>query len=164
MTSDKNSNIKQKGRPMKYDPTIHVPWGASLARLGATTAEIAEAFGVSERTMYRWSKSHPELCHALKKNKSMADSEIAESLYAKATGRAKRVTERVRETTDANGNRNKVKERVEETMPPDTTALIFWLKNRQPQLWRDKPAHDDTDTAVLAAAKELVKSVESVIE
>ena len=49
-------------------------------------------------------------------------------------------------------------------MPPDTTAMIWWLKNRQPELWRDKPAHDDSDTAVLKAAKELVSSVQSAIE
>lgn len=27
---------------------------------------------------------------------------------------------------------------------PDTTAQIFWLKNRKPDKWRDKPDYEDT--------------------
>lgn len=163
MKNDKKT--KQKvGAPTRYDAAVHVPWAASLAKLGCTDAEIAEAFGISVRTLYRWNKAHTEFCHALKRNKSMADSDIAESLYMRATGRAVRKTKKKRITKDANGNKNEVIEQVEETLPPDTTALIFWLKNRQPKMWRDKPAHDDTDTAVLAAAKELVQGVESAIK
>jgi transposase-like protein len=164
MKNDTKTENKKRGAPAKYDANVHVAWGASLAKLGATGAEIAEAFGISERTLYRWCNAHVEFCQALKKNKSIADSEIAESLYMKATGRATRKTQRKRITKDANGSKYEVIEKVEETLPPDTTALIFWLKNRQPQMWRDKPVHDDTDTAVLKAAKELVKNVESAIE
>ena len=71
---------------------------------------------------------------------------------------------KVREVIGADGGKVRLTEIIEETMPPDTTAMIWWLKNRQPELWRDKPAQDDTDTAVLKAAKELVSSVQSAIE
>jgi hypothetical protein len=43
-----------------------------------------------------------------------------------------------------------------ERYPPDTTAAIFWLKNRRPDLWRDR--HETVHSAgegvaaVLAAA------------
>lgn len=31
--------------------------------------------------------------------------------------------------------------------PPDTTAAIFWLKNRQPKKWRDKQEIDQNVNA-----------------
>ncbi|WP_302798603.1 hypothetical protein [Senegalimassilia anaerobia] len=86
------------------------------------------------------------------------------SLYAKACGKAKRTTVRKREVLDPNKGKVTLVEKVEETLAPDTTAMIYWLKNRQPELWRDRPRHDDADTTVLAAAKELVAGVQSAIE
>lgn len=158
------TDAKHRGKPTGYDATSHVPWGASLARRGCTSGEIAEAFGITERTLYRWQKAHPELCHALKESRSKADEAVVESLYAKACGKAKRVTKKKRDVLDSDGRKVTLTEVIEETLPPDTTAMIYWLKNRQPELWRDRPKQDDTDTAVLKAAKELVSSVQSAIE
>lgn len=86
------------------------------------------------------------------------------SLYERACGNAKRVTKKRRDVLDSEGRKVTLTEVTEETLPPDTTAIIYWLKNRQPELWRDRPKQDDTDTAVLKAAKELVSSVQSAIE
>ena len=158
------TDAKHRGKPTGYDAKSHVPWGASLARRGCTAGEIAEAFGITERTLYRWQKAHPELCHALKASRSQADEVVVASLYEKACGKATRRVKKVREVIGADGGKVRLTEIIEETMPPDTTAMIWWLKNRQPELWRDKPAQDDTDTAVLKAAKELVSSVQSAIE
>lgn len=155
---------KHRGQPTRYSADVHVPWGASLARRGCSDAEIAEAFGVSVRTVYNWKGAHEEFLQAINESKSKADEAVAASLYDKACGKAKRVTKRTREVLDPDKGKVTLKEVVEEVMPPDTTAMIFWLKNRQPQLWRDRPKQDDTDTAVLKAAKELVSSVESAIE
>ena len=141
-----------------------MPWGASLARRGCSDEEIAEAFGVSVRTVYNWKKAHPEFLQALNECKGKADEAVVESLYARACGLTKRTTKKVREVIDTDGNKVKLTELIEETLPPDTTAMIYWLKNRQPELWRDRPKQDDTDTAVLKAAKELVSSVQSAIE
>lgn len=152
------------GRPTKYDASVHVPWGRSLAKRGCTDEEMAEAFGVGVRTLYAWKGAHPEFQQALKETKSKADEGVAESLYDRACGRCKRVTKKRREVLDSGGRKVTLTEVVEESMPPDTTAMIYWLKNRQPELWRDRPAHDDTDTAVLKAARELVSSVQSAIE
>ena len=127
------------GRPARYDPSVHVPWGRSLARRGCTVAEIAEAFGVSDRTVYRWSDAHPEFRQTLKESRGKADEAVVESLYAKACGKARRVTKKIREVFDADGRKVKLTEVIEETLPPDTTAMIYWLKNRQPELWRDRP-------------------------
>ncbi len=154
---------KHRGQPTRYDAKVHVPWGASLARRGCSDEEIAESFGIAVRTLYNWKRAHPEFLQAVNECKSRADEAVVGSLYAKACGESKRVTVRRREVLGADGGKVTLVERVEETLPPDTSAMIWWLKNRQPELWRDRPRADDTDTAVLAAAKELVSSVESAI-
>lgn len=141
-----------------------MPWGASLARRGCSDEEIAEAFGVSTRTIYNWKKAHPEFLQALNECKGKADEAIVDSLYARALGKAKRTTKKKRDVLDSDGRKVTLTEVIEETLPPDTTAMIYWLKNRQPDLWRDRPKQDDTDTAVLKAAKDLVSSVQSAIE
>lgn len=133
------SSEKKRGQPTRYDAAAHIPWATSLSKRGCTVAEIAEAFGVSERTVYRWSASHPEFCQALKESRSKADEAVVESLYSRACGNVKRVTKRKREVLNANGEAVTLTEVVEETLPPDTTAMIYWLKNRQPELWRDRP-------------------------
>ena len=154
---------KHRGQPTRYDAKAHVPWGASLARRGCSDEEIAEAFGVSVRTVYNWKKAHPEFLQALNECKGKADEAVVDSLYAKACGKAKRVTKKKRDVLDSDGRKVTLTEVIEETLPPDTTAMIYWLKNRQPELWRDRPKQDDTDTAVLKAAKELVSAVPSAI-
>lgn len=152
------------GRKTKYDAQLHVPWARSLALSGRTSDEIAQEIGVARSTLYGWMGAHPEFSDAIKYGKARADAEVVLSLYDKACGRAKRVTKRKREVLDPDKGKVTLTEVTEETLPPDTTAMIWWLKNRQPELWRDKPAHDDSDTAVLKAAKELVSSVQSAIE
>lgn len=155
---------KKRGAPSRYNEKLHVKWACSLARRGCSNVEIAEAFEISPRTFQYWCKKHPELLQALKASKSQADAEIADSLYLKAIGKAKRTTVHKRTRQDKDGKViETIVEKSEETPLPDTTAMIFWLKNRQPELWRDRPKQDDTDTAVLKAAKELVSGVKSAI-
>lgn len=128
------------GQPTKYDAKAHVPWAASLARRGCTDEEMAEAFGVSVRTLYRWKKAHPEFCQALNDSKSRADEAVVSSLYARATGQCVRRTVKKRQTLDPDGRKVSLIEETEDHLPPDTTAMIYWLKNRQPAMWRDKPS------------------------
>lgn len=154
---------RHRGQPSKYNAEVHPKWAASLARRGCTVAEIAEAFGVGVRTVYGWKGAHPEFSHALNESRSEADEKVVTSLYRKACGVTVR-EKRVIKTKDSTGKDVMREEIVTKELPPDTTAIIYWLKNRQPELWRDKPKNDDTDTAVLKAAKELVSSVQSAIE
>ncbi len=156
--------MAKTGRKTKYDERYHVPWAHSLAMMGKTSDEIAAELGVARSTLYGWMGAHPEFSDAIKHGKEVADARVVESLYSKATGTAVRITKRKRDVLDPNKEKVTLTEVSEEQLPPDTTAMIFWLKNRQPDMWRDKPLQDDTDTAVLKAAKELVSSVQSAIE
>jgi len=102
---------------------------------GFTRPKLAKLFSVSPVTINNWCKAHPELLTAIKKGKDEWDSEIVEkNLLKRAVGfRYKEKENR----PDNNGKMQTVKETTK-LIIPDTTAQIFWLKNRQPERWRDR--------------------------
>ncbi len=112
----------------------YVDQARKLALLGATDAQLGDFFGVDERTINRWKQRHPEFCQSLKEGKADADARVAESLYRRALGYTA-PAEDIRVIDDT-----LVRTDTEKHYPPDTTACIFWLKNRQPAMWRDKVA------------------------
>lgn len=119
------------GRPSKYKPE-YTQVAAELAIQGKTEKEIATALEVSVPTFRKWKSENPELLAALKFNKDKADEHVERSLYQRAMGYS--TTE-----TDIRVIDGKiVKTEVIKQYPPDTTAMIFWLKNRKPKEWRDK--------------------------
>lgn len=129
---------KGGGRASSFKPE-YVEWAEKLAKLGATDAEIADAFDVSEQTVNNWKKAHVEFSLALKKGKTFADAEVASKLFHRATGYEHQDTDiRVIDGQI-------VQTQIIKHYPPDTTAAIFWLKNRQPARWRDKPVESDPD-------------------
>lgn len=111
---------------------------ALWARDGHTDKQIFEALGVGHNSFYLAKKAHPELAEALRVNKQIADLTVENSLYMRALGReTEEVTKEVR--TDARGKvTTKHIRTVTKYIPPSDTAIIFWLKNRQPDKWRDK--------------------------
>lgn len=119
------------GRKTGYKPEF-VDQARKLCELGATDKEIADFFEVSDRTIYRWQVQFPEFCQALKAGKEAADERVARSLYHRATGYSFQ-SEKVFQYQG-----QIVRAETTEHVPPDTTAMIFWLKNRRPEEWRDK--------------------------
>lgn len=111
----------------------YVQLAENYALLGATDEELADFFNVNVATLNRWKKQFPEFCESLKKGKAVADANVASKLYNRAIGYDCKATKIVT-------YEGKVTDQVEyvEHYPPDTTAAIFWLKNRQPGKWRDK--------------------------
>src|SRR5690242_5129344 len=103
-----------------------------LAALGATEVEMADFFGVSHKTFTRWKVSRPDFCRALKKAKHVADARVERRLYERAVG----YSVEIEKIVCWRGKVIRVK--TIELYPPDVTACIFWLKNRQPARWRDK--------------------------
>lgn len=116
------------GRPTKYKPEYNEQ-AYKLCLLGHTDEELAAFFEVDVATIYRWYNEYPEFCEAKKRGKEFADVDVVHSLYRRATGMT--VKKQVVKGEGA------IVE-VEDEIPPDTTAMIFWLKNRQPKKWRDK--------------------------
>lgn len=114
-------------------------WAWSLAAMGATNEEIALAMGVSERTIMRWAKEHESFGKALGEGKGVSDAKVIRSLYERATGYEYEEEKKIIEY-DKDGNVKPVKiEKTKKHVPPDVTAQIFWLKNRQRDRWQDRP-------------------------
>lgn len=103
------------------------------ARDGLTDEQIAHNMGINVSTLYSWKKSYKEISEALKKGKEVVDILVENALLKRAIGY--KYTERKVIHSDKDGDRIEV---TEKEVPPDTTAQIFWLKNRKPEEWRDK--------------------------
>lgn len=119
------------GRPTSYKKE-YANQAFKLCLLGATDKEMADIFGVSEQTFNAWKKAHPEFLESLKKGKEEADANVANRLYQRALGY---------EHKEDQIFQYQGKPVIVPTIkhyPPDPTAAIFWLKNRQRRKWSDK--------------------------
>lgn len=133
---------KDIGRPSKYKEE-YANQAYKLCLLGHTDAELAIYFEVDEKTINNWKHDFPDFLQSIKKGKEIADGEVTESLYKRAMGYE-------HHDTDIRVCDNQI---VETAMikhyPPDTTAAIFWLKNRQPKKWRDKQEIESTNETTI---------------
>lgn len=130
----------------KYNTLYHDDWAWSLAAMGATNDEIADAIGVSVRTIIRWAKEHESFGKALAEGKGVSDAKVIRSLYQRATGYEYEEEKRIVEY-DKDGNIKPVKvEKIKKHVPPNVAAQCFWLKNRQRSKWADRSEFIDTDT------------------
>lgn len=119
------------GRPTKYKEE-YAEQTYKLCLLGATDADLANFFEVDEATINRWKNDHPEFCESVKKGKEIADATVAEKLYHRAIGYEHP------EDKIFNDSGTPLIVPTTKHYPPDPTAAIFWLKNRQKDKWRDK--------------------------
>ena len=119
----------------------------SWARDGLTDEQIAHNMGIRPATIYDWIKRFPQISDALKKGKAPVDAEVENALLKRALGFTYEETttdiEQIPTSRlDEDGNpiiREIIHTKtVTKTALPDTTAQIFWLKNRRPDRWRDK--------------------------
>lgn len=125
-------------RKSSYNPAHHIPWVRSLARQGLTLPQIAEEIGVARSTLCLWAKKDDALSDALNEGRSFADSKVVDGLYQRAMGMTVTDKKTILSTKDGKTQPARI-EITEKQLPPDPTACIFWLKNRQPKKWRDKP-------------------------
>jgi len=119
------------GRPPKYKAE-YAEQAKKLCLLGATDEAMANFFSVSISCIAKWKVAHPEFLYALKEGKQIADAEVANKLFNRAMGYNHI------ETKVFNNQGEIVTHDVMKHYAPDTTAAIFWLKNRQPAIWRDR--------------------------
>lgn len=105
------------------------------ARDGLTDEQIATNIGIAYSTLRDWRDKYPALSAALKKGKEVVDRQVENALLQRALGYE--YTETTREYIPELGEMH-VTKKVTKQVAPDTTAQIFWLKNRKPQEWRDK--------------------------
>lgn len=120
------------GRKSKLDIIDYKMVERMCSLFSATDEQLAGALGVTVQTLMSWKRKDPEFLSAINRGKVDADTRVEESLYHRAMGYSHRsvhianVKGKITETPTV------------EHFPPDTTACIFWLKNRQPDKWREK--------------------------
>lgn len=155
------------GRPSKYNADFHPKMAYYLGMLGAQDTKIAAELGIDESTLTRWKQQHPEFCTSLKKGKEDPDREVEMALYRSAVGYTEEpeVKQYLRPKFDpdgfpvigSDGKQVKIVVREEITTKrvlPNTTAQIFYLKNRMPDRWRDKHDIEQTGNLILHFDKE----------
>ena len=119
------------GRPSDFQ-NEYIDQARKLAELGATDMEVADFFEVDVRTIYRWKNSIEEFCQSLKVGKESADNRVKRALFQRAVGFE-------HDSVKIFCNEGHIIEApFREYIPPDTTAGIFWLKNRLPEEFREK--------------------------
>jgi len=123
------------GRPSKYIKDADRQ-AKCLTELGAIDADLAKFFGVSIQTITTWKKKHSSFLASLKKGKADADSEVKKALFKRATGYSHP------DTHISNYMGEITVTAIEKHYPPDTTACIFWLQNRDPENWKPRKASD----------------------
>lgn len=103
------------------------------ARDGLTNEQIAHNIGINPDTLYTWIKRFPDVSESLKRGKEVVDRQVENALFKSAIGYMYE-EETVTNSGDVVTTRKYAK--------PNTTAQIFWLKNRKPETWRDKQEQD----------------------
>ena len=136
------------GRPSKYDPNKHPAEVEYYAGEGMTNQEIAASMDINACTINDWMNKYPEFSDAIKRGRKIADDKVEKSLYKRAMGMYVEETKRV-------DDGNSVRVETTSKYIADTTAMIFWLKNRKPQEWRDKIDHSLSGSVRITSAKEL---------
>lgn len=139
----KKPEPKPVGRPTGYRPEFAAQ-AQQLCELGATEFDLAKFFGVAVPTIWRWRTSIPEFCSAMVSGKPTADNRVEMSLYHRAVGysyHSEKVFQHQGEI---------VRAPIVEHVPPDVNAASLWLRNRRPDVWRDKREFEGNLTVSLA--------------
>lgn len=147
------------GRPTKYK-SDYCAQVVKLCILGATDKEIADFFGVAESTINLWKIEYSEFSESIKRGKIEADANVAASLFKRAIG----FSHDDEKIFIDNGKPIRVK--TKKQYPPDATSAIFWLKNRQPEKWRDSKVlqGDDEKPLVVSTVEERENRIKQLKE
>ena len=129
------------------------------ARDGLTDEQIYTKLGIGKTTFYKLVKEHSELSERLKKGKEIIDYEVEKTLLEKALG-GKKTLKKEKVLKDG----KKVSYTEDIYITPDVTAIIFWLKNRKPEKWRDKVEVENKENKeTLEKLDEVLKGLGGVI-
>ena len=133
----------------------------TLAQAGMTIAEMAATLSCTESTLNKWIAEIPAVKEAIAKGREIADAKVAASLYRRAVGGFEQ--KEIKIVKDAEGNEVGRTETVR-VLPPDPGAIAFWLKNRRPDLWRDKVEHDVTGKISIEVTKRRRELIDQLLD
>lgn len=157
VTQEVTPVTKGRGRPSEYRPE-YAEQAERLCLLGFTREKLAAFFEVDERTIYRWQQQHEDFRHAIWRGGALADAEVAHALFHRATGAV------VPETHVSNYQGEVTLTDMERHYPPETAAARLWLKNRQPEFWKDKVELEEKPVIALVDKEAMRGRIEAALE
>ena len=107
------------------------------ARDGLTDEQISHNIGIHPSTLYDWQKKYSEIAEALKNGKEVVDRQVENALLKRALGYEYEEVKQIIEKDEKGKDRKRIEKTIKQVIP-DTTAQIFWLKNRKPEEWRKR--------------------------
>ena len=117
----------------------------SACRNGATVEDLTRIIGCGKTAFHGIKKGYSEFAELLKNGREEADLRVENSLFKRACGfEYEEKTNEVKMNSDGSLGQVVSVKTTTKFIPPDTTAQIFWLKNRKPKEWRDRQEHDVT--------------------
>ena len=119
------------------------------ARDGLTDEQIAQNIGINPATLYDWKNKYDEISKTLKKGKEVVDYEVENALLKRALGYTIKEEKLTKDGCVVE---------LEREVPGDVTAQIFWLKNRKPDVWRDKPEDNGNKEESITIINNIPKS------
>lgn len=146
------------GNASKYNPAF-ARVAYNIALLGGTPKSLAEILNISEQTVYNWLKTHNDFHIAWYGGKDFADANVVKALYRRAVGWKEDVEE---SRTDKEGNIATTEKTL--IFAPDVQAQMFWLKNRQPQNWKDKVEVREEVTVAIVDHEEANARYNSILD
>lgn len=124
------------------------------ARDGLTEEQIAKNMGIGYSTLQAWKNKYQDILDTLKKGKEVIDIQVENALLKRALGyRYQEVIEEIVTDEDTGESNLVVTKRITKEVSPDTTAQIFWLKNRKPEEWKNDPHKVKIDKEILELRK-----------
>lgn len=151
----RSNGLHPGGRPPEYQPSFAVVARRLCSILGATDSELAEFFGVSVGSITHWKLDHSEFLSATTITKAQADDLVEKRLYLRATGYEHKSVKIFLPP----GAAEPVYAPYTEHYPPDTAAMMFWLKNRRPEAWRDLQKQEITIDAQVSEGRRKITGV-----
>ncbi len=130
------------GRPCEFKEEYIEQARVACSEMGATIEQLAELFSCAIQTLYTWGRRYPEFMDAIKSGQDYWNNlRIERSLLERAMGyEYEEVSRKNTVIKTRRGDTPIPAEEITRTKKktaPDTTAIMFWLQNRDPERWKN---------------------------
>lgn len=132
------------------------------ARDGLTDSDIAKNIGIHPATLYEWMKKYPEIHEALKKGRKPIIVQVEDTFLEKKLSGYFVDEEIVEVTKHPNGEKTEHRKKMKRWIPPDTTAMIFYLKCKKPKYYNDKLTVTVDNEASNGKLDQLIEAVKQI--